>query len=151
MEPSSSTQKGLSPKPVPTELSELTRIREHLAALLAHAQQHGEQQKQISRHLSDVARLLEGFTSGGSSFQAYQVSPLVLVYAAILGPILGDRIDGALPKEGDYLDEMTKGAAVMARQLLRTLDAYQGERGVIDYLEANCGDIKPPDQASASG
>jgi hypothetical protein len=151
MEPSSSTQKGLSPKPVPTELSELTRIREHLAALLVHAQGQSEQQRQISQSLSEVARLLEGFTSGGSSFQAYQVSPLVLVYAAILGPILGDRIDGTLPKEGDYLDEMTKGAAVMARQLLRTLDAYQGERGVIDYLEANCGDIKPPDQASASG
>ena len=151
MEPSSSTQKGLSPKPVPTELSELTRIREHLAALLVHAQEQSEQQRQISQSLSEVARLLEGFTSGGSSFQAYQVSPLVLVYAAILGPILGDRIDGALPKKGDYLDEMTKGAAVMARQLLRTLDAYQGERGVIDYLEANCGDIKPPDQASASG
>ena len=151
MEPSSPTQKGLSPKPVPTELSELTRIREQLTALTGHIQQQGEQQKQITKSLAEVARLLDGFTSGGSSFQAYQISPMVMVYSAILGPILGDRIDGQLPKEGDYLDEMTKGAAVMARQLLRTLDAYQGERGTLDYLEANCGDIKPPDQPAASG
>jgi hypothetical protein len=142
MEPSSPTPKGLSPKPVPTELSELTRIREQLSALLALGHQQGERQEQIARSLADVARLLEGFTSGGSSFQAYQVSPLVMVYAAILGPILGDRIDGTRPKEGDYLEEMTKGAAVLARQLLRTLDAYQGERGALDYLEANFGDIK---------
>lgn len=150
MEPSS-TPKNLSPKPVPTELSELTRIREQLGVLVTHAQRQGEQQERIAKSLADVARLLEGFTSGGSSFQAYQVSPMVMVYAAILGPILGDRIDGMRPKDGDYLEEMTKGAAVMASQLLRTLDAYQNERGVRDYLEANCGDIKPPDQPAASG
>jgi hypothetical protein len=145
MEPSSPTQKGLSPKPVPTELSELTRIREQLTVLVDQGQRQGEQQRQIAQSLTEVVRLLEGFTSGGSSFQAYQVSPMVMVYSAILGPILGDRIDGQRPKEGDYLDEMTKGAAVMARQLLRILDSYQGERGILDYLENNCGDIKAGD------
>jgi len=149
MEPSSSTPKNLLPPPRPTELTELARIREILASLVAQAAEQAAIQQQIAASLVNVERLLEGFTSGGSSFQAYQVSPLVLVYASILGPILGDRIDGTTPKGDDYLDEMTKGAAVMAKQLLRVLDKYQGDRGIIDYLEASCGDIKPPDEPVA--
>lgn len=146
MEPSSSTPKNLLPPPKPTELTELSRIRELLASLVAQVSEQEATQRQLAASLTNIERLLEGFTSGGSSFQAYQVSPLTLVYASILGPILGDRIDGTTPKGDGYLDEMTKGAAVMARRLLRTLDSYQGDRGIIDYLEANCGDIKPPDE-----
>lgn len=126
----------------------MTRIRELLTALTTQVSQQEATQRQLASCLSGVERLLEGFTSGGSSFRAYQVSPLVLVYAAILGPILGDRIDGLTPKGDGYLDEMTKGAAVMARRLLRVLDQYQGDRGIIDYLEDNCGDIKPPEASS---
>jgi hypothetical protein len=145
MEPSSPNQKNLQPAPRATELTELSRIRESLANLAATATRQEECQRKLSHAVVDIARLLEGFTSGGASFQAYQVSPMVLVYAAILGPILGDRIDGMRPKTGEYIDEMTKGAAVMAQQLLRTLDQYQGERGFLDYLENTCADLSPPE------
>lgn len=40
---------------------------------------------------------------------------------------------------------MTKGAAVMAKQLLRTLDRYQSERGDLDYLENACAGISEPE------
>jgi hypothetical protein len=145
MEPSSPNQKNLQPAPRATELTELSRIRESLANLAATATRQEECQRKLSHAVADIARLLEGFTSGGASFQAYQVSPMVLVYAAILGPILGDRIDGMRPKDGDYMDEMTKGAAVMAQQLLRILDQYQGERGFLDYLENSCAGIGTPE------
>ena len=151
MDSSSPTQKTLQPGPQPTELTELTRIREALVNLAATATRQEECQRKLAHSVADLTRLLEGFTSGGASFQAYQVSPMVLVYAAILGPILGDRIDGDRNKQGDYLDEMTKGAAVMAQRLLRVLDQYQGERGFLDYLESSCADLNTPEASDPQG
>jgi hypothetical protein len=91
----------------------------------------------IHQRLDELANLVDGFTSGGSSFRAYQVDPMVLVYAAILGPVLSDRLDGQAAAAGDgYIDEMTKGSAVLARKLLRTLDEYRANREGLDYLES---------------
>lgn len=149
METSSSSQKSLQPPPRATELTELSRIRESLKDLTLAVGRQEELQRRLVHSVADVARLLEGFTSGGASFQAYQVSPMVLVYAAILGPILGDRIDGDRARDGDYLEEMTKGAAVMAQRLLRVLDQYQSERGTLDYLENSCSDITAPEAPNA--
>jgi hypothetical protein len=62
---------------------------------------------------------------------------MVLMYAAILGPVLSDRLDGQTAGAGgDYIAEMTKGSAVLARQLLRTLDEYRGSREGLDYIES---------------
>ena len=112
--------------------------------LLAAVASLAEQQRKTNEHLvrihkalADVTTLLDGFTSGGSSFRAYQVDPMVLVYAAILGPVLSDRLDGqAANAGGDYISEMTKGSAVLARQLLRTLDEYRSSREGLDYIES---------------
>jgi hypothetical protein len=111
-----------------------------------------EQLQRIQSTLSDVARLLDGFTSSGSSFRAYQLDPMVMVYAAILGPVLSDRLDGqAASADGDYINEMTKGSAVLARKLLRILDEYRSDREGLDYIESEMqgstlfpGQSKPP-------
>lgn len=102
MEPSSPSQK-LNPAPRPTELTELSRIRELLQNLSSCATRQEESLRRLAHAATDITRLLDGFTASGASFQAYQISPLVLVYAAILGPILGDRIDGTRARESDYI------------------------------------------------
>lgn len=103
-----------------------------------------EQQRKTNEHLirihkalADLTKLVDGFTSGGSSFRAYQLDPMVAVYAAILGPVLSDRLDGqAAAAGGDYISEMTKGSAVLARKLLRILDEYRANREGLDYIES---------------
>ena len=87
------------------------------------------------------------------------IYPAMHAEGAEVGTIEGLEQDGQLdPVQQAFIDAgalqcgfCTPGFILMARQLLRTLDAYQGERGTLDYLEANCGDIKPPDQPATSG
>lgn len=122
----------------------MTRTRETVQEIAVLLQRQQQNSAMVAKAIAEIARCLEGFTSGGASFHAYQLNPMVLVYASILGPILGDRIDGERSREGDYLEEMTKGAAVMAQRLLRILDQYQSEGAALDYLQANFGDIDPP-------
>jgi hypothetical protein len=94
--------------------------------------------------LTEIKTLVEGFTSGGASFRSYQLNPVLLAYAAILGPVLGDRIDGNTEKDEQYEETMLKGAAVMAARLVQTLDQYSRERAPIDYLERICSDLQTP-------
>jgi hypothetical protein len=118
-------------------VKEVAGIRQTLDSLADQQQKTEQLLRQIHRSLGGITELVDGFTSGGSSFRAYQVDPMVLVYAAILGPVLSDRLDGQASKGGgDYITEMTKGSAVLARQLLRTLDEYRGSREGLDYIES---------------
>jgi hypothetical protein len=112
--------------------------------VLAAINELAEQQRKTNEHLirihkalADLVKLTDGFTSSGSSFRAYQLDPMVMVYAAILGPVLSDRLDGqATSAGGDYIDQMTKGSAVLARRLLRILDEYRSGREGLDYIES---------------
>lgn len=134
MAPSSTTaQTSQAPDPL---LQELTQIHALLDVLIGIQQRQEQQLKTITKVLNDQANLLDGFTSGGSSFRAYQLDPVALAYASILGPVISDRLDGEASKSGqDYLDQMTKGAAVLARRLIRTLDDYRSQREGLDYIE----------------
>jgi hypothetical protein len=116
---------------------EMTGIRQALDTLISQQQKTEQLLRQLNKALADLTRIVDGFTAGGSSFRAYQTDPMVLMYAAILGPVLSDRLDGqAAGAGGDYIAEMTKGSAVLARQLLRTLDEYRGSREGLDYIES---------------
>lgn len=153
MEPSSPSQTPaprLNPRPKPPDawLQEAIQIRELVQEVGSLLRRQQESNALLAQSIADIARCLDGFTSGGASFHAYQINPILLVYASILGPILGDRIDADRSREGDYLEEMTKGAAVMAQRLLRTLDEYQSNSAALDYLRATCGDIEPPEPSS---
>ena len=122
-----------SPKsPTPTD-----PVAEALTSLAEQQRKTNEHLMRIHKALTDLVHLADGFTSGGSSFRAYQVDPMVMVYAAILGPVLSDRLDGQAASSGeDYMEQMTKGSAVLARRLLRTLDEYRSRREGMDYIES---------------
>lgn len=127
---------------------ELVQIHSLLDVLIDVQRRQAGCLERLHKTLELQRDLIDGFTGGGSSFRAAQIDPTQLVYAAILGPILGDRIDATAPK-GDsdaYLEEMMRGAAVMARRLLRVLDTYLSNRGSLDYLENAAGDIQDPGQ-----
>jgi hypothetical protein len=133
------------PKTADPQLQQLGQITALLDVLTDRAGRLLEQQQRTNNSLARLEKLLEGFTDEGSSFRAHQVDPLIIMYASLLGPILGDRIDSSIQTKGDdYTDQMMKGAAVMARNLLRTLDLYRQQREGIDYLESAAGDIQPP-------
>jgi hypothetical protein len=133
------------PQKADPQLQELCRINLHLDVLVDRQKRCEEQLQRIYRAAERLEKLLSGFTDEGSSFRAHQVDPLIVMYAALLGPILGDRIDASIAEKGEsYTDQMTKGAAVMARNLLRTLDSYRQQREGLDYLENAAGDIHPP-------
>lgn len=153
MPPSSTGTQKTAPQGDPA-LNQLSEIAALLDALLAQARKQSEQLQRLTRAVGELSTLVDGFTSSGSSFRSYQLDPMVVAYAAILGPILGDRIDANVPKGEAYIDEMLKGGAVMARQLLRNLDSYLSERGALDYLEGAAGDINtdpPADAQPAAG
>lgn len=134
MEPSSQASKPLTSE---TALAfEVTSIRQALDTLVAQQQKVEQLLRQQLRVLAETQKLIEGFTDSGSSFRAYQADPMIMVYAALLGPVLSDRLDGQASKGGDYMADMTKGSAVLARQLLRTLDEYRGSREGLDYIES---------------
>lgn len=146
MASSSPTPKNPTPTPPRTDLQlqHLQRMGDLLAALLDHQVSQGQVLRRLDQRVEELSQLVDGFTSSGSSFRSYQLDPMVVAYAAILGPILGDRIDASVDKGDDYVDDMLKGAAVMARKLLRVLDSYLAERRSLDYLESMAGDIQEP-------
>jgi len=113
------------PDPIVAELVKITAILD----VMAQRQERIEQQQQrAARELVRIHELLDVFTDGGSTINQLRADPLLAAYAAMLGPILGDRIDAAVTSKGEeYVDEMMKGAAVLAERLVKTLDAYRRE------------------------
>jgi len=129
---------------------ELRAIRMGISSGLTLLQEQKQLQQKQLEQLSELNRLIDGFTSSGSSFRSYQTDPMVIVYASILGPILGDRLDSVVAKAADYEDLMIKGAIPYARRLLRELDAYQERGDGRSYLEHVAGDIRPPTDPPAA-
>jgi hypothetical protein len=120
----------------PTSPNSTDSVSVAIASLAEQQRKTNEQLIRIHKALADVLRLLDGFTSSGSSFRAYQVDPMIMVYASLLGPVLSDRLDAQASKGDDYMADMTKGSAVLARHLLRTLDEYRSTREGMDYIES---------------
>jgi hypothetical protein len=120
-----------TPQPIKTPdpiVVELVKISAILDVIADRQQRTEEQQQRVARELLSIRDLLERFTDNGASIAQLRQDPLLVAYAAMLGPIFGDRIDAAVDNKGTgYIDEMTKGAAVLARKLVATLDAYRRE------------------------
>jgi|DEB0MinimDraft_6_1074348.scaffolds.fasta_scaffold66101_2 hypothetical protein len=95
-------------------------------------------QQQTHDHLQNLTYLVNGFTSGGASFSAYQADPMTLAYLALMGPLLARQI------EGTDITEMIKGGTMLARQLLEELSAYRSQQGSFDYLEEQTELINDP-------
>jgi hypothetical protein len=99
-----------------------------------------EGQRNQADQLNDLNYLVNGFTSGGASFNAYQVDQMTLAYLALMGPLLAQRMDmGAAD-----INELIKGGTLLARQLVDELGAYRSQQGSFDYLEEQAELINDP-------
>jgi hypothetical protein len=119
--------------PVVAELVKITAILDVIAERQKRTE---EQQQRMARELLRIHDLLERFTEGGASILQLRPDPLLAAYSAMLGPILGDRIDAHVADKGEaYIDEMMRGATVLAERLVATLDAYRREADPRNSLE----------------
>jgi hypothetical protein len=131
----------------PPPISENLTLFETSKLLLAELQttnrllvQQLQGQATLHDSLRELGYLLNGFTSGGASFSAYQSDTMTQAYLAVMGPLLGAK----LAAQDLELPEMMKGATLLARQLIEELSAYRSERGSLDYLEEQTELIHDP-------
>lgn len=114
-------------------LAELQTSNQLLIKLIEGQRMHTDQ-------LDQLLYLVNGFTSGGASFSAYQCDQMTLAYLALMGPLLAQRMDmGAAD-----INELIKGGTMLARQLLDELSAYRSQQGSFDYLEEQTELINDP-------
>jgi hypothetical protein len=114
-------------------LSELQTTNRLLIKLIEGQRNHADQ-------LTDLTYLVNGFTSGGASFNAYQCDQMTLAYLALMGPLLAQRMDmGAAD-----INELIKGGTLLARQLVDELGAYRSQQGTFDYIEEQTELINDP-------
>lgn len=125
MAPSSTSSPAAKPAASLEDLLEAIKGSNALLAQLA------RQNSAINQQLAELLELVNGFTSGGASFSAYQSDAFTSAYMAIIGPLVAAQ----LANRGGNFDELTKGAILMARQVLEELSAYRSTRGPADYLE----------------
>ena len=104
-------------------LSELKTIASQISLLTEH-------QKQLTSQVSDLVYLLNGFTSGGASFNGYLPDAFVTAYLSVLGPVVAEK----LKKQDIGLEEIMKGGTLLARRLLEELSAYRSEQEGKDVL-----------------
>lgn len=110
-------------------------------------QEFGARQQVQAEQLEQLTYLVNGFTSGGASFSAYQCDQMTLAYLALMGPLLAQRMDmGAAD-----INELIKGGTMLARQLLDELSAYRSQQGSFDYLEEQTELINDPWQQGEAG
>ena len=110
-------------------------------------QELGARQQVQAEQLEQLTYLVNGFTSGGASFSAYQCDQMTLAYLALMGPLLAQRMDmGAAD-----INELIKGGTMLARQLLDELSAYRSQQGSFDYLEEQTELINDPWQQGGEG
>ena len=138
----------------PPPISENLTLFETSKLLLAELQttnrllvQQLQGQATLHDSLRELGYLLNGFTSGGASFSAYQSDTMTQAYLAVMGPLLGAK----LAAQDLELPEMMKGATLLARQLIEELSAYRSERGSLDYLEEQTELIHDPWNQSSEG
>lgn len=139
MQPLSTTSTTKTPQS-PSEAELWSRLLESLAGTNDLLAQLARQNTAIGKQVQELLALLRGFTSDGASFLAYQSDSLTTAYLAVIGPLIA----GQLAQRGGNLDELTKGAVLMARQLLEELAAYRSTQGAADYLEEQLHAIHDP-------
>jgi hypothetical protein len=120
-------------------LAELRALNKSLAFL---TQRVDVSHSSVMTELRQVRSLLDGFTSGGASFNAYQVDQLTAAYLAIIGPLVAARL--AAPGQPTDLPQVLKGAVLMAKTLTEELAAYRSQRQSFDYLESQTEFINDP-------
>jgi hypothetical protein len=94
--------------------------------------------QRISNDLRALRSLVDGFTDQGASFRAAGVDATTLAFLAMVGQVLGDRLDGQLTgvrTSEEYREQFLRAAAIMAREALKVVDEFRTEQAPRQALE----------------
>lgn len=97
-------------------------------------------QQQSLEQLLRMQEMLDGFTNGGASLNGYIPDAFVQAYVSVVGPVLAER----LSQEEVDLEELMKGATLLARRLLEELSAYRSEQEAKDILDEAMAHVNDP-------
>ncbi len=114
-------------------LAELKNTNIQLRQMVIYQQQSLEQ-------LLRMHDMFDGFTNGGASLNGYIPDAFVQAYIGVVGPVLAER----LGKDNVDLEELMKGATLLARRLLEELSAYRSEQEAKDILDEAMAHVNDP-------
>ncbi|MAV44570.1 MAG: hypothetical protein CMA30_08870 [Euryarchaeota archaeon] len=100
-----------------------------LIDILKETQVNGEYLKIIAKTAEDLRYLLNGFTSGGASFNGYLPDTATLAYLILAGPVLARRLDNVTG-----IEEILKGLVHLSTQVTEEFSAYKSEQQQKDIL-----------------
>ena|GEM_PF-1980411 len=96
--------------------------------------------QQLIAQNSELLYLLNGFTSGGASFNGYLPDAFTSAYLSVLAPVVAQK----LMKDDLGFEEIMKGGTVLSRQLLEELGAYRSEQEGKDIVSSLTELLKDP-------
>ena len=114
-------------------IAELKKINAQLV-------KQNQTQEKLLKSVQNLEYLVNGYTSGGASFNGYLPDSFLTAYISILGPALSQKMAVG---ESD-LEEMMKGAIILAKRLLEELAAYRSEQEGTDVLREALSFLKDP-------
>ena len=114
-------------------IAELKKINAQLV-------KQNQTQEKLLKSVQNLEYLVNGYTSGGASFNGYLPDSFLTAYISILGPALSQKMAVG---ESD-LEEMMKGATILAKRLLEELAAYRTEQEGTDVLREALSFLKDP-------
>jgi len=106
--------------------------------------------QQLIAQNSELLYLLNGFTSGGASFNGYLPDAFTSAYLSVLAPVVAQK----LMRDDLGFEEIMKGGTVLSRQLLEELGAYRSEQEGKDVVSSLTELLKDPwnkDEQSGNG
>ena len=120
----------------PTGDAVLAELKKITAQLI----KQNQTQDKLLKSVQNLEYLVNGYTSGGASFNGYLPDSFLTAYISILGPALSQKMAVG---ESD-LEEMMKGATILAKRLLEELAAYRTEQEGTDVLKEALSFLKDP-------
>jgi len=111
-----------------------------LEKIAAQLVKQNQTQEKLLKSVQNLEYLVNGYTSGGASFNGYLPDSFLTAYISILGPALSQKMAVG---ESD-LEEMMKGATILAKRLLEELAAYRTEQEGTDVLKEALSFLKDP-------
>ena len=111
-----------------------------LKKITAQLVKQNQTQEKLLKSVQNLEYLVNGYTSGGASFNGYLPDSFLTAYISILGPALSQKMAVG---ESD-LEEMMKGATILAKRLLEELAAYRTEQEGTDVLKEALSFLKDP-------
>lgn len=111
-----------------------------LKKITAQLVKQNQTQEKLLKSVQNLEYLVNGYTSGGASFNGYLPDSFLTAYISILGPALSQKMAVG---ESD-LEEMMKGATILAKRLLEELAAYRSEQEGTDVLKEALSFLKDP-------